>query len=134
MDRSIYRHQQKTPLHLSFSHHTIYYQFVTQAPGEFSKKLVKLALSIPPGRVTTYGLLAVAAGGHPMLAQMVTHILGKSPEADKIPWHRIVYSNGKIWTHPKYDKLRAKLYRQEGIKLDKNNQIVDFDKLIFFWK
>ena len=50
-----------------------------QKPGEFSKKVIELALTIPPGRVTTYGLLCAAAGGHPMLSRMITHILGKCP-------------------------------------------------------
>ena len=100
-------------------------------PGEFSKKVWALALQIPPGRVTTYGLLTVAAGGHPMMAQMITHILGKSPDVDKIPWHRIVYSSGKIWSDPKYDALRAQLYKKEGIKLDKNNRIIDFEKIVY---
>lgn len=100
-------------------------------PGEFSKKVVELALTIPEGRVTTYGLLAVAAGGHPMLSRMITHILGKSDQVDKIPFHRIVYSNGKIWTNPQYDQWRAKLYKKEGIKVDKNNKIVDFEKIIY---
>ena len=51
---------------------------MTKKPGEFSRKVVELALSIPEGRVTTYGLLAVSAGGHPMMARVITHILGKS--------------------------------------------------------
>lgn len=102
-----------------------------QAPGEFSKKVIELALQIPPGRVTTYGLLAVAAGGHPILAQMVTSILWKSKERDKVPWHRIVYSSGKIWTDPHVDKLRKKLYKTEGIKIDKNNRIIDFEKIVW---
>ena len=100
-------------------------------PGEFSKRVIELALSIPPGRVSTYGLLAVAAGGHPILAQMVTSILGKSDKRDQVPWHRIVYSSGKIWTDPKVDKLRKKLYQAEGIKLDKNNKIIDFEELVW---
>ena len=100
-------------------------------PGEFSKNVWQLALQIPSGRVTTYGLLAVTAGGHPMLAQMITHILGKSPDVDKIPFHRIVYANGHVWLDPKYNQERLKLYKKEGIKLDKNNKIVNFDKLIF---
>jgi methylated-DNA-protein-cysteine methyltransferase-like protein len=100
-------------------------------PGEFSKRVVELALQIPEGQVTTYGLLAVAAGGHPILAQMVTSILWKSPERNKVPWHRIVYSSGKIWTDLKVDKIRKKLYKAEGIKLDKNNRIIDFEKLVY---
>jgi methylated-DNA-protein-cysteine methyltransferase-like protein len=100
-------------------------------PGEFSKRVIKLAKEIPPGRVTTYGLLAVSAGGHPILAQMITSILGKSKDAPKIPFHRIVYSNGKVWLDPKYKKERLKLYKKEGIKLDKNFKIIDFEKIVY---
>ena len=100
-------------------------------PGEFSQKVVELAQTIPPGRVTTYGLLAVAAGGHPMLSRMITKILGKSSQVDKIPFHRIVYSSGKIWNDPKYNQWRAKLYKKEGIEVDKNNKIIDFEKIIY---
>lgn len=100
-------------------------------PGEFSKKVIELALKIPEGRVTTYGILAQSAGGHPILAQIITHILSKSEKCDQIPYHRVVYSNGKVWLSPEYEKERLKLYKKEGIKLDKNNKIVDFDKLVY---
>jgi methylated-DNA-protein-cysteine methyltransferase-like protein len=100
-------------------------------PGEFSKKVWELALLIPPGRVTTYGVLTQAAGGHPMLARMITTILSKSPDVDKIPFHRIVYSDGRVWLDAQYTKKRLKLYKQEGIKLDKNNRIINFDNLVF---
>jgi len=102
-----------------------------QKPGEFSKRVVELALKIPEGRVTTYGLLSQSAGGHPMMARMITHILSKSPEVDKIPFHRIVYSSGKVWLSPTYEKERLKLYKKEGIELDKKNKIIDFDKKVF---
>ena len=101
--------------------------------GEFSRQVIKLALSIPPGRVTTYGLITAAAGGHPMLSRLITHILSKSDQVDQIPFHRIVYSNGKIWSDPKYDNCRAKLYKQEGVKVDKNNKIIDFEKIIYYF-
>jgi methylated-DNA-protein-cysteine methyltransferase-like protein len=100
-------------------------------PGEFSQNVCRLARTIPFGRVTTYGSLAVAAGGHPMLAQMVTYILSKAPDADSMPWHRIVYANGRVWLSPEYEKIRRKLYKQEGIKLDKSNKIINFEKLVF---
>ena len=79
----------------------------------------------------TYGQLAVTAGGHPMMAQMITSILSKSPDVDKIPFHRIVYSNGRVWLDPKNSKQRLTLYRQEGIELDKNNHIIDFESHVF---
>lgn len=113
-------------------------------PGEFSQKVWQLVLQIPPGRVTTYGYLAVAAGGHPMMAQMITHILSKSPDVSSIPFHRIVYADGRVWfgrrslgqvgLDIKFKTERLKLYQKEGIKLDKNNRIINFDKLVYIFK
>jgi len=102
-----------------------------QAKGEFSRKVILLAQQIPEGRVTTYGLLAVAAGGHPILAQMITHILSKAPDQESIPFHRIVYSNGKVWLSDKYKKERLALYKKEGIQLDKNNRIINFEEILY---
>lgn len=102
-------------------------------PGEFTQNVWKLARSIPSGRVTTYGILATAAGGHPMMAQMITHILSKAPDADSLPFHRIVYASGRVWLEPKYKKTRLKLYQKEGIKLDKNNCITEFEKVIYYF-
>jgi methylated-DNA-protein-cysteine methyltransferase related protein len=100
-------------------------------PNNFTTRVWALAQTIPLGRVTTYGLLAQAAGGHPMMARMITTILSKSPDVDKIPFHRIVYANGKVWLDPKHAKSRLKLYSEEFIKLDKNNRIVNFDNLVY---
>lgn len=99
--------------------------------SNFSQKVIKLALSIPSGRVTTYGLITAAAGGHHMLSRMITNILGKSDQVDRIPFHRIVYSNGQVWLDPKHPSSRKKLYYKEGIKLDKNNKVIDFATKIF---
>lgn len=94
----------------------------------FSERVVKLALSIPPGRVSTYGALARAAGGGGMAAQSITTILGKAWERGekKIPFHRIVYSDGRIWVSETRRKERLALYKKEGIQVDKNDRIVDF--------
>ena len=67
------------------------------------------------------------------MARMVTSIISKAPDADTMPWHRIVYSNGKVWLSPEYEKIRRKLYKQEGIEIDKNNKIIDFEKLIHYF-
>ena len=103
------------------------------AKTTFSERVVRLALSIPAGKVTTYAIIARKAGGQaPMLARSVTGILSKAWEKGekKIPFHRIVYSDGKIWTSPEYHKKRMALYKKEGISVDKKNRIVDFaDKL-----
>lgn len=102
-------------------------------PGEFSKNVIRLALQIPPGRVTAYGYLTAAAGGHPMLSRMVTSILSKHTNPNDIPWHRIVYSDGRVWVDPKHHQERLRRYQQEGIKLDKNNKIINFEKLVYIF-
>jgi methylated-DNA-protein-cysteine methyltransferase-like protein len=105
------------------------------APGAFSKRVVALALSVPKGRVTTYGQLARAAGGGAMASQSITAILGKAWEAGEknIPFHRIVYADGRIWTSPRYHKERLRLYKAEKIEVDERNRIKNFrDKLFEF--
>lgn len=95
----------------------------------FSERVVKLALAIPEGKVTTYAIIARKAGGQaPMLARAVTGILAKAWDKGEknIPFHRIVYSDGKIWTSPEYHKKRLSLYKKEGLKVVAKNRIVDF--------
>jgi len=101
----------------------------------FSERVVKLALSIPKGRVTTYGALSRAAGGGPMAAQSITNVLGKAWDQGekKIPFHRIVYSDGRVWMSPEYRTKRLALYKKEKIELDKRGYILNFrDKLFEF--
>lgn len=111
----------------------------------FSERVVKLALSIPPGRVTTYGAIAQAAGpahsashndsgrgGAGMAAMSVTNILAKAYRNGQttIPFHRIVYSDGLIWTSPEYHQKRLKLYKKEGIEIDAKNRIKNFPDIL----
>ena len=99
----------------------------------FSERVIKLALSIPRGRVTTYGDLARAAGGTPMTAQSVSGILGKAEKdgIKNIPWHRIVYSGGRIWINDEIRTERLKLYKKEGIKVDEKGRVIDFERIRF---
>ncbi len=102
----------------------------------FTERVIKIALAIPPGRVTTYGRIARAAGAGPMASQSITNILGKAYMAGVkgIPFHRIVYADGKIWVNEEYKKKRLALYKKEGIKLDKNNRILNFRDVLFEYK
>ena len=85
----------------------------------FSQRVVEASLAIPKGRVTTYGLLSHACGGGTMASQSITSILGKAYKEGEhaIPFHRIVYADGKIWTSPEYHSKRMKLYKKEGIEV-----------------
>ena len=81
---------------------------------------------LPEGRVTTYGDLARAAGGGPLAARSITSILAKFPNHRAIPWHRIVYANGKAWFAAEGEATRRKLYAREGIAVSEKGVIVDF--------
>ncbi len=101
----------------------------------FSDRVIKIALSIPKGRVTTYGRIARAAGAGAIAAQSITTILGKAHDngVKNIPFHRIVYADGHIWVSPSHRKERLELYKKEKIELDKNDRIKNFrDILIEF--
>ncbi len=102
----------------------------------FSERVIEIALSIPKGRVTTYGRIARAAGAGPMASQSITSILAKAYDHGKknIPFHRIVYVNGKIWVSDEYRSKRIKLYKAEGIELDKNNKIQNFKEVLWEFK
>ncbi len=102
----------------------------------FSERVVEASLAIPPGRVTTYGRLARAAGSGPMASQSITSILAKAYQEGEtsIPFHRIVYANGSIWTSPEYHAKRMKLYKKEGIEIDTNNKIKNFNEVVFDFK
>ena len=102
----------------------------------FSERVVKIALSIPKGKVTTYGTIARAAGAGPMAARSISSILGKAHQngVKNIPWHRIVYSGGKVWLDTRHKKSRLALYKKEEIKLDKNNRIINFRDIFIEFK
>lgn len=99
----------------------------------FSDRVIKIALSIPKGKVATYGQIARKAGGGPMASRSVTGILGKAFMAGQkdIPFHRIVYSDGRVWLNDEYEKKRLKLYKEEGIEIDKRRRIKNFAEKIF---
>lgn len=56
-------------------------------------------LAIPPGRVSTYGWVARAAGlpGH---ARLVGHVLKTLPSSAGLPWHRVINAAGRISLNP----------------------------------
>jgi len=102
----------------------------------FSDRVIAMARSIPKGRVTTYGRLAIAAGGGAMASQSITNILGKAYDngIKDIPFHRIVYADGRVWINDEYRTQRLKLYKSEKIELDEKNRIKDFEDKVFEFK
>lgn len=106
----------------------------------FSKKVVELALMIPKGKVTTYGRIAAAAGASSgRVVQSISWILGRAYMAGetRIPFHRIVYADGRVWlseSHPEYREKRLELYKKEKIEINEKGKIKDFEEKLFEYK
>ena len=54
----------------------------------------RMILSIPPGKVSTYGAVAAAAG-YPRYHRAVARLLRTDP-LDQLPWHRVLGAGGEI--------------------------------------
>lgn len=61
----------------------------------FTKKVVGIIKSIPPGKVMTYGQIARVAGS-PRAARQVVRILHSMSMKLGLPWHRVINSKGQI--------------------------------------
>lgn len=65
------------------------------APEEHKEVFFQVLASIPPGKVTSYGKIAELAGmGRG--ARLVGRWLGQLPEDTRLPWHRVLNSQGKL--------------------------------------
>jgi len=59
------------------------------------QKILQAVAAIPKGYVCTYGKVAELAG-LPRHARLVGNILKKLPSGSKIPWHRVLNSQGRL--------------------------------------
>ncbi len=67
-----------------------------------------MILSIPPGKVSTYGAVAAAAG-YPRYHRAVARLLRVDP-VDQLPWHRVLGAGGEI-------KLRGDAAHEQRARL-----------------
>lgn len=97
----------------------------------FSERVVTAALSIPKGRVASYGDIARVCGGGGQAARSVNGILVRAYRKGQtdIPFHRIVYSDGRVWKSQEYSQRRKDLFREEGIEINEKGYIIGFPRL-----
>ncbi|MBD3649115.1 MAG: MGMT family protein [Pseudomonadales bacterium] len=88
--------------------------FALEKIEAFQGNVWQVVHMIPRGKVATYGQIAAMAGS-PRHARMVGRILSRLPTGSRLPWHRVIASQGRI-THPNADAQRRKL-EAEGITL-----------------
>jgi len=61
----------------------------------FKQRIWQIVAAIPPGKVTTYGDVALLAGS-PRAARQVGGVLSRLPEGSSLPWHRVINRHGTI--------------------------------------
>jgi methylated-DNA-protein-cysteine methyltransferase related protein len=84
----------------------------------------RVVLSIPAGKVSTYGRVAAAAG-YPLYHRAVARLLRTDPP-DHLPWHRVLGAGGEIkLRHEAAKEQRARL-KMEGVKF--RGKRVDMDR------
>jgi methylated-DNA-[protein]-cysteine S-methyltransferase len=64
--------------------------------ADLPRRVYEVTRAIPPGKVLTYGEVAVRIGEGPQAAQAVGQALGKNPFAPVVPCHRVVGAGGKL--------------------------------------
>lgn len=93
----------------------------------FFSSVYEVLLTVPRGKVVTYGQLARAVGA-PRMARQVGYALHSNPKPGVIPCHRVVNREGKLAGAFAFGGLQAqqKLLEEEGVVVQ--NGVVDLNK------
>jgi methylated-DNA-protein-cysteine methyltransferase-like protein len=93
----------------------------------------RIILSIPAGKVSTYGRVAAAAG-YPLYHRAVARLLRTDPP-DHLPWHRVLGAGGEIKLRNEAAKEQKARLKMEGVKfLGKRVDMERFEYAIRSWE
>ena len=81
----------------------------------FTLRVLSVVRRIPPGRVATYGDVAVLAG-KPRAARAVGNIMRDCRRAD-VPCHRVVAAGGRLGGYGGRETLKRALLVAEGVPM-----------------
>jgi len=90
------------------------------------QRIYTVVSMIPKGCVATYGQIAELAG-LPRQARLVGYALNVLPKGTRIPWHRVINSQGKISLRSEgegSDNRQMRLLKREKVKFNQKG-IVD---------
>jgi len=93
---------------------------------EYTYDLVR---QIPPGRVSTYGAVAIALGDR-VAARAVGRMMNQNPDADDMPCYKIVHSDGRLGGFGLGIDDKIRRLRQDSIEVH-NGKIVNFEHVFF---
>ncbi len=82
-------------------------------PDRFGARVLMVVRRIPPGRVATYGDVAVMAG-RPRAARAVGNIMRECRRTD-VPCHRVIAAGGRLGGYGGRELLKRALLVAEGI-------------------
>jgi methylated-DNA-protein-cysteine methyltransferase-like protein len=94
-------------------------------PLSFDQRVWRKVMEIPPGRLATYGQIAVLIGA-PGCARQVGWALRRLPLPSEVPWHRVVNARGCISMDPSRegsDWMQRDLLIAEGIAVDGSGRL-----------
>ncbi len=81
----------------------------------FRQRVLELVARIPPGRVVTYGQLALLAG-KPGAARQAGFVLHSLAGHRTLPWQRVINAQGRVSTHKLgFGDLQERLLEAEGV-------------------
>ncbi|MDF0604608.1 MGMT family protein [Neisseriaceae bacterium TC5R-5] len=91
--------------------------------ADFEKKVIVVLLRLPPGRVSTYGVLAQLAG-YPRHARHVGRLLGQLPAGAQLPWFRVLGAGGKV-SRPGTEQAdwQRVLLEEDGVVLSSSGRV-----------
>ena len=100
-----------------------WYDVPTMAISRY-ERFYAVVRRIPPGRVATYGQVALVAG-LPRHARHVGFALRALDEPSDVPWHRVLGANGAVSRRavPGFDDLQRHLLEDEGIVFSPSGRI-----------
>ena len=87
---------------------------MAESQKKTQERVWQIVHQVPEGKVATYGQIARLAG-IPSHSRLVGRILSGLPGDTRLPWHRVINSQGKI-TNPARDKQQSRL-EKEGVTL-----------------
>lgn len=112
---------------------------MTVTDRKLLQRIWKAVAAIPRGEVASYGAVARRAG-LPRRARLVGHALKVAPASLKLPWHRVLNSQGRISlpAGSKAHRMQRRLLEEEGVAF-RNGRVdlsrsagLDLDALL--WK
>jgi len=98
---------------------------------DLRQETLELLLQIPPGKVTTYGALAVALGDE-IAARAVGGIMAQNEQPDKYPCYKVVHTDGEVgnYSAPGGTAEKVRRLRADGIEI-RDGRIVNLYRYLF---